>query len=106
MVVSEIICTFASEISNNAEDNTLNVSIMTKVVFRKFKDGQIIALFPDIKDGHYIMSYMHIGQHSNTDRSIVYDTKPATEEEYKELYDELVNVCEYTDLKVMKKIMR
>ena len=106
MEFSVFFLNFASEISNNAEDNTLKASIMTKVVFRKFKDGQIVALFPDIKDGHYIMSYMHIGQHSNTDRSIVYDTKPATEEEYKELYDELVNVCEYTDLKVMKKIMR
>ena len=79
---------------------------MTKVVFRKYKDGQIIALFPDIINRNYIMSYTHIGQHSNADRSIVYDTKPATEEEYKELYAELVNEVGYDDLQVVKKLTR
>ena len=39
---------------------------MTKVVFRRYPDGQVIALFPDIpwsgRRGE-ITSYMHVGQH-------------------------------------------
>ena len=38
---------------------------MTKVVFRRYPDGQVIALFPDIpwsgRRGE-ITSYMHVGQ--------------------------------------------
>lgn len=80
---------------------------MTKVVFRKFKDGQVIALFPqepwDYKGN--IVSYMHIGQHGGASRSIVQDTKLATKEEYAPLLKELKKIG-YNDLKVMKKINR
>ena len=38
------------------------------VVFRKFEDGEVIAIFPNIypvaKDSKAeVMSYMHVGQH-------------------------------------------
>ena len=43
---------------------------MTKVVFRRYPDGQVIALFPDIpwsgRRGE-ITSYMHVGQHGAAD---------------------------------------
>ena len=41
----------------------------TDVVFRKFKDGRIIALLPHEVCTHKgdITSYMHVGQHSSAD---------------------------------------
>ena len=63
----------------------------TRVVFRKFKDGDIIALFPELSEGGpLIESYMHIGQHSGADYSgCIAITKGATPEEYKDLQAEL-----------------
>ena len=64
----------------------------TKVVFRKFKDGDIIALFPEQSYRHNYTtgSYMHIGQHGDCDyHNIISMTRPATPEEYKDLYQEL-----------------
>ena len=79
-----------------------------KVVFRKFNDGEIIALFPQIKFGcpHYeIMSYMHIGQHGEVDHhAILEQTKLATEEEYQTLLNEIKNIYHDYDIKVMKKL--
>lgn len=76
----------------------------TTVIFRKFKEGDIVAIFPyDIEHGYYVNSYMHIGQHGSCDIGIVYTTKLATEEEYKPLLNELISIG-YDDLKVGKKI--
>lgn len=81
----------------------------TRVIFRKFKSGvakgQIIALFPDDIANSYgeCGSYMHIGQHSPADYTLVImATKPATEEEYADLYKELVEIG-YDNLKVAKR---
>ena len=63
----------------------------TRVIFRKFKDGEILALFPELSEGGAgIESYMHLGQHSSADyRGCIRRTKPATPEEYKDLAAEL-----------------
>lgn len=63
----------------------------TKVVFRKFKEGQIIALFPENIEGNYkISSYMRIGQHACADYySIISITKPCNPAEYSSLKKEL-----------------
>lgn len=56
----------------------------TVVVFCRFKDGDIIALFPYeivTKDGA-VQSYMHVGQHSGADPHLVDVTQPATAEQY------------------------
>jgi hypothetical protein len=75
---------------------------MTKVIFRKFANGEIIALFPNEKD-YMCDSYMHIGQHSDADYPLMISkTKPATEKEYKPLLDELVKIG-YDDLKIYKR---
>lgn len=72
----------------------------TKVVFRKFKDGQIIALFPELKErGGMVDSYMHIGQHGSADPFIVHDTKPATADEYRPLADELTAIGYRLDIR-------
>lgn len=74
-----------------------------KVVFRKFKDGEIIALFPSERWGRYITAcYTHIGQHGGADPLIINDTKPATPEEYAPLLAELVAIG-YDNLRVCKK---
>lgn len=87
---------------------SVNEIMEKKVVFRKFKDGEIIALFP------YIIanscgdcdSYMHVGQHSAADYSAVINTtKLATEEEYKDLLNELKSIG-YNHLSVIKKKKR
>jgi hypothetical protein len=73
-----------------------------KVVFRKWK-GEIIALFPEIKSNNYlVLSYMHVGQHSDADyHGIIRESKPAKEDEYKDLFNELTSIG--YDLKVVKK---
>ena len=78
---------------------------MTRVIFRKFNDGQVIALFPDENGNSRFecASYMHIGQHSPAGYNLVVQhTKPASEEEYRDLFDELKRVG-YDDLKVYKR---
>ena len=66
----------------------------TKVVFRKFKDGEILALFPYEPDtANFCTSYMHIGQHSGADYSgCIKRTKPANEAEYNALKEELTSI--------------
>jgi hypothetical protein len=65
------------------------------VVFRKFRDGAIVALFPNeinYSDGS-CESYQHIGQHGAADYAhCMRVTTPATPNEYKPLYTELVKI--------------
>lgn len=76
----------------------------TKVIFRKFKDGQIIALFPEYKEKNGILSYMAIGQHGESDYNITRVTKPAKPTEY----DSLLNELRYIgyELRICKRITR
>ena len=79
---------------------------ITKVVFRKFKEGDVIAILfsiPDVNRGNY-MCYQHIGQHSECDALIANWTKPASEDEYKNLKTELESIG--YNLKVYKRIQR
>lgn len=66
---------------------------VNRVQFRKMKEGDILAVLPDVpaNPGRY-MSYQHIGQHCECSADIASFTKPATEEEYKPLYDELTRI--------------
>jgi hypothetical protein len=74
----------------------------TKVVFRKFKDGEIIALFPEIVSGYNILSYMHTGQHGEASPLLVSDTKPATKAEYLPLFRELSGLG--YNLRIMRRM--
>jgi len=78
---------------------------MTPVLFRKFKDGNVIALFPTILCNTNVstcLSYMHIGQHGNASVNLIYETKLAKPDEYKSLLDELISIG-YDDLKVYQR---
>lgn len=65
----------------------------TQVKFKIFK-GDVIALFPQEKNGDFIMSYQHIGQHGDASKSLLH-CKNATPEQYKELKHELENRVGY-----------
>ena len=77
-----------------------------EVVFRRYPDGQVIALFPDIPwSGRWgeTTSYMHVGQHGAADYShVVATTKPVTEKEYAGLLDEL-RQSGYDNIKIVKR---
>lgn len=77
---------------------------MTPVIFRKFDDGDIIALFPTVPGDtiETCLSYMCIGQHCAASLEIISGTKLANECEYKDLLTELQSIG-YSDLKVYKR---
>ncbi len=84
---------------------------VTVVVFRKWRNGDIIALFPyEVAVGYYCNSYMHIGQHGAADyHGVLKITKPAKPEEYKDLKRELENYGPpeaHYNLKVLKRASR
>ena len=67
----------------------------TPVIFRKFKNDDVIALFPfDPSDsqGWNCCSYMHVGQHGGASPFIVGETNLATPEEYFDLSIELMEL--------------
>ena len=74
----------------------------TIVVFRKFKEGDILALFPAERgDNNWaVSSYMHVGQHGAADYTgCIRLTKPATPEEYAPLKRELESIGYVLDVK-------
>jgi hypothetical protein len=78
---------------------------ITDVIFRKFKNGQVIALFPYVIENafnNYVSSYMHIGQHSGATLELIHNTKLASEVEYNDLKNELKGLG--YNLKVIKKV--
>lgn len=80
----------------------------TKVIFRKWHNGDIIALFPEIpgtNDPFTCLSYEHIGQHGAAQVSIIGITTAANEREYKDLFNELQNCCGYR-LQVCQRFAR
>lgn len=79
-----------------------------KVIFRKYKNcytGQynVIAFFPESYNYGSIMSYEHIGQHSESSIDFYHSTKPANISEYLPLYNELTNIVGYT-LRIVKRM--
>lgn len=69
----------------------------TIVVFRKFDDGEVIALMPKDSwiDGGgeaFITSYQHIGQHSGASLDLLEDLQKCSEEDYRDLKRELENI--------------
>jgi hypothetical protein len=49
----------------------------TRTILRRFPEGDVIAIFPDVDEGGgRVSSYMHVGQHGPTDPGIVGMTSP------------------------------
>ena len=77
----------------------------TPVVFRKYGDGEIIAIFPSLPGGRFgeCQSYLHFGQHGSADYGhVVRTTRPARPGDYADLQAELVEIG-YDDLKVFSR---
>jgi hypothetical protein len=67
---------------------------MDSVVFRKFPEGDIIALFPnqiETKEGH-INSYQHVGQHGGASPELINELEKAHFNEYQDLANELLSI--------------
>lgn len=65
------------------------------VIFRVFRDGEVLALFPEILSNRSgdVTSYMHVGQHGGADYShCVAITALATPEQYGPLARELSSI--------------
>ena len=67
---------------------------VTKVIFRKYRDGDIIALFPEIAGDmdwqNNCSSYMHVGQHGTANyKGVMSDTFPCKPQETINLCSEL-----------------
>ncbi len=78
---------------------------ITTVIFRFDKEFGVYALFPYsiYNTSGLINSYAHVGQHSGADYNHCVNTsRLATEDEYKDLFNELENGVGY-NLKVAKK---
>jgi hypothetical protein len=77
----------------------------TVVIFRKFPEGDIIAMFPEIQADQNrcdCLSYQHIGQHGPASYFLVDRTKLAIAAEYAELKAELESIG--YDLIIRKRI--
>ena len=64
----------------------------TKVIFRKFHTGEVVALFPELpgtNDVATCLSYVHVGQHGATSVYLTRHTALATKAESAELAREL-----------------
>ena len=90
-------------ILKKVEANMIKDEYETIVVFRKWKNGGILALFPkEIADSYgNCMSYERVGQHSAAAYSgCVYKTKPAKPSEYAALKRELEGIGYNLDVKL------
>ena len=94
-----------SETMGTMKSNRKSADKMTRAVFRKYPDGQIIALFPDIpwsEDGS-VTSYMHVGQNGAAYyKQVIDSTTPASEEDYSALLEELETIG-YDNLRIVKR---
>jgi hypothetical protein len=63
------------------------------VVFRKWKNGDLIALFPELPadiHGRYCDAYEHVGQHGGADYfGVIQQTKPCSLDDAADLITEL-----------------
>ena len=76
-----------------------------KVIFRKDKEGNIIAFLPELRVNRgNIMSYMHIGQHSEASYEFYLTTRKANKNEYTDLFAELCKIYDDCELVVKQKI--
>lgn len=81
-----------------------------KVIFRKTKNPytgefEVVAFFPEIKANYgKILSYMHIGQHSEASIEFYRETSKVSPEEFKPLLDELRAIYDDVELTVKRKI--
>lgn len=77
----------------------------TRLAFRKFPEGDIIAIFPYDNYGKagLVNSYQHVGQHGAASLSLLDELEQCSPDEYKSLYDELESIG-YHDLRILERV--
>lgn len=75
----------------------------TKVLFRRWSDGDILALFPcdpGTNNPGTCSSYAHLGQHSSADLQLcIAASRPAAPAEYADLAQELTRIGYNLDIR-------
>ena len=75
----------------------------TKVIFRKYPTGEIIALFPEdpgTSSSHTCSCYQFVGQHGSADpHGVIESTFPARPDDYADLKEELEDIGYVLDVK-------
>lgn len=78
------------------------------VVFRKWKDGNVIALFPELPadlSGNHCDAYEHVGQHGGADyHGVIQQTKPCSVDDAADLINELGTIG--YELKPIRRVSR
>jgi hypothetical protein len=66
------------------------------VVFRRWKGGDVIALFPELPadmSGVYVNAYEHVGQHGGANyHAVIHQTKPCSTDQAADLANELTRI--------------
>lgn len=71
----------------------MNRNNETRIVFRVFPEGDVIALFPNEESSPgYISSYQRVGQHGDASRELIRELRPATKKECGPLLKELKRI--------------
>jgi hypothetical protein len=68
---------------------------ITKVIFKKWPDGDVIAVFPELPgtiQWLFCMCYEHVGQHGSANVELMRSLAPAKPEEYADLKEELESI--------------
>lgn len=79
-----------------------------QIIFRKDrKTKDVVAFIPETLVHKYmIMSYMHIGQHSEASLEYYLSTEKASENEYSDLYKELCGIYGEENLQIKQRLNR
>lgn len=67
----------------------------TKIEFYVDSENDVLAVFPETKNGVYVETYAHVGQHNQAHIEYINGLRKATPEEYAELRKELVELVGY-----------
>lgn len=84
-------------------------TISVPVVYRRFKEGDVIALFPSLEwTFGLITSYQHVGQHGGACPLITRSTRPASvnEPDVAALHRELTQIYGGVRLVIRKRVRR
>lgn len=79
-----------------------------QIIFRKDrKTKDVVAFIPETLVHKYmIMSYIHIGQHSEASLEYYLSTEKASENEYSDLYKELCGIYGEENLQIKQRLNR
>lgn len=79
-----------------ANDKQQQTETATRVIFRVWSNGDVLALFPDLPadvNGLHVTSYEHVGQHGAADYAgCIGRTRAARPDEYAALAKELTSI--------------